>query len=104
MNEHSIRNMTRGGQTLLHTLRMINQVLNQVLLWMLPIGILVFISYLIFLTTPSERSITRQWGWAKFNVMVDSPRHPQHFQLANGLILQTTSGEILKSTFCAGYD
>ena len=38
MKKESIKNTTRGGQVILHNLRMIGQVLQKVVCWLLPVG------------------------------------------------------------------
>jgi len=73
MNHHdsNIRYFTRGGQILLHNLRMINQVLKYVVLICLVVFIMSNIGYVYLKTNSYERYLTQQWLWAKVDVFFD---------------------------------
>ena len=45
MKKQSLKNTTRGGQVILHNLRMISQVFQKVVLWTLPLGLLFVVAW-----------------------------------------------------------
>ncbi len=99
MKPDSLKNTTRGGQTLLHNLRMINQVLNKVLLWTLPVGFLMVFAWFLLSTTPYSRYIGTQWAWAKFYLLVDNRHHQQKFMMTNGKVDKVYSTQVISAPF-----
>lgn len=71
----SLSHFTRGGQTFLHSFRMVNQIINRVLIF----GILIFIvSTTVFTyksTTSYQRYIVFQYGVAKVRSYFDDAAH-----------------------------
>jgi hypothetical protein len=99
MSKNAIRNITRGGQTFLHNWRMIAQVLNKAVLWMLPVGLLAgFIGFML-ITTSYERSIGQQWGWAQCYLFFDGKHHQQLFQQQDGSTIKVYSTQIIHAPF-----
>lgn len=85
MTNDSIKNTTRGGQTFLHNFRMISQVLNKVIIWTLPIGLLVGFAWFMLSTQTYQRYVGQQWVWAQFFLFSDGKKHQQTFQLQDGI-------------------
>lgn len=99
MKQDSVKNMTRGGQVILHNLRMINQVLTKVLLWTLPLGIIVFFFTFLLSTSPYQRYIGQQWGWAQFYLLISGEHHQQNFIQPNGNLIKVNSSQVIAAPF-----
>lgn len=99
MQNDAMKNTTRGGQTLLHNLRMINQVLNKVLLWTLPVGLFVAFAWFMLLTTVDDRALFSQWLWAQFYLLIEGSHHQQLFQMPDGSITRIFSAQIAEAPF-----
>jgi len=99
MAEDSFKKVTRGGQVLLHNLRMIGQVLNKVLLWSLPVLFLVTFVYFVMSTHPYERYLVRQWLWAKVDVFINGDHHPQSIIQPDGALISVYSMQITQARF-----
>src|SRR5689334_7249890 len=86
-NQHqSVKNMTRGGQIILHNLRMLSQIMNKVLLWTLPIALLVMVCTFFITTDSYHRYIGKKWVVAEFYSFIGSDHHQQEFRMEDGSI------------------
>ncbi len=99
MKNQSIKNTTRGGQVILHNLRMISQVVQKVVLWTLPLAALFMLSWFFLTTEADQRCIGRQWLSAEFHLFFNSSHFPQHFIFPSGQQIQVTSGQIVHAPF-----
>lgn len=99
MKKESIKNTTRGGQVILHNLRMIGQVLHKVLIWLLPVGVLVAVGWFWMITDADNRLIDRQWLSAEFHWFFNGSHYRQRFIFRDGQTMVATSGQILSAPF-----
>ena len=100
MKKKSIKNTIRGGQVILHNLRMIAQVLQKAALWLLPVGLLAAVN-LVFSDhpIPEDRSIGRQWLLAELNLLFKNSHFQQTFVFPSGQTMKATVGQILAAPF-----
>lgn len=99
MSDDSFKKVTRGGQVLLHNLRMIGQVLNKVLIWSLPVWLFVAFIYFIITTHAYERYLIKQWVSAEINTFVDSEHHQQSIIQPDGTPIIVYSTQITEANF-----
>lgn len=95
MKKESIKNTTRGGQVILHNLRMIGQVLQKAMLWLLPVGCLVAVGWFWLITDPDTRFIGQQWAFAEFHLFFNGSHFRQPFTFPNGQIVIATVNQII---------
>jgi type IV conjugative transfer system coupling protein TraD len=99
MKKESIKNTTRGGQVILHNLRMIGQVLHKTILWLFPVGCLAAIGWFYLITQPDTRLIGWQWVSAEFHLFFNSSHFKQHFIFPSGQTMTVTVGQIVSVPF-----
>jgi type IV conjugative transfer system coupling protein TraD len=99
MKRHSIKNTTRGGQVILHNLRMIAQVLQKVALWLLPIGLLAAVGWFFLITNPDDQWIGRQWLSAELKLWIHNSHFQQTFVFSSGQTMKVTVGQIISAPF-----
>ena len=99
MKNQSIKNTTRGGQVILHNLRMIGQILQKTALWLLPVGILAAIGWFYLLTDKDSRFIGQQWLSAEFHLFFNNSHFRQTFVFPSGQKMIATVGQIISAPF-----
>ncbi len=99
LKKERMKQITRGGQVILHNLRMIAQVLQKVALWLLPVGLLAAIGWVFLITHPDDRSIGRQWLLAEFHLFFNNSHFRQTFAFPSGQTMKATVGQILSAPF-----
>lgn len=99
MKKESIKNTTRGGQVILHNLRMIGQVLHKVLLWLLPVGCLTAVGWFWLITTADARLTGRQWLSAEFHLFFNGSHFRQRFMFPSGNTMVVTVKQIISAPF-----
>lgn len=99
MKDQSVKNTTRGGQVILHNLRMIWQVLKKVAGWTLPLGILAAITWFFVETKADTRLIGQQWLSAEFHLFFNNGHFRQDFLFPSGQRVPTTVGQIVSAPF-----
>lgn len=83
--ESSIGSFTRGGQTTLHYVRMVFQVLKQFTIYIGIFMMLLFATILYVKTTAYERSVAMDYGLAHLSVRLgNKPDHKMLFTLEDG--------------------
>jgi type IV conjugative transfer system coupling protein TraD len=99
MKKQFIKNTTRGGQVILHNLRMVGQVAQKVAWWLLPVGLLIAAGWFFLSTTVDSRLIGQQWLSAEFHMFFNGSRFHQRFIFPSGQIMMATAGQILSAPF-----
>lgn len=99
MKKEVIKQTTRGGQVILHNLRMIGQVLQKVAFWLLPIGILAAIGWFYLSTGQEDRLIGRQWLSAEFHLFFNNRHFQQVFEFPSGQWMTTTVSQMVSAPF-----
>ncbi|MFN7097203.1 MAG: type IV secretion system DNA-binding domain-containing protein, partial [Gammaproteobacteria bacterium] len=94
--KQDFKSVTRGGQTFLHSLRMINQILRMVLLSSGVIFILTAISWFMTHTTSYDRYLYRGWLFAK-SLYAINPHSTQKIKEQNGELVKVYNYAILNS-------
>lgn len=74
-NESSIKNFTRGGQTFMHSFRMIQQIADRVLIAGLMVYLFCLGAWIYVATTAYTRYLIYQWAYAQFNVIFNAQAH-----------------------------
>ncbi len=97
--KHSLKDTTRGGQVFLHNLRMIVQVLKQVLLWTLPIGLLTVFAWFFITTNKENRYIGEHWLRAQIHLFFNEKNALQSYALADGSVVHVTANDIAHAPF-----
>ena len=97
MNTHPIKTTTRGGQVVLHNLRMISQVLQKVIWWLFPVGLLASVGWFFLITSPAERQIGWQGLLAELHWILNGSHFQQSFVFPNGRTIMATVETILAS-------
>jgi type IV conjugative transfer system coupling protein TraD len=95
--ETTLKNVTRGGQILLHNLRMIGQVVKKVLLWLLPVGCLASVLWFFWTTEPYTRYLGEQWLWAKCALFLGNAHHTQAFLFPDGHVMAVFPQSLINS-------
>lgn len=98
LHHSTLGDLTRGGQLLIHFLRMLGQVLKKfshvILLLIVLIGVLCF----MLRTDPHHRYLAFQYGVAEAKLGIfRNPNEPSTIALRDGTEVQTTVGEIANS-------
>ncbi len=99
MKKKFIKNTTRGGQVILHNLRMIGQVLQKVIWWLLPMGLLVTVGWFWLATDAESRFIGQQWLSAEFHLFFNGSHFRQRFIFSSGQSTVATAGQIISLPF-----
>lgn len=99
IKKERLKQMTRGGQVILHNLRMIAQVLQKVAVWLLPVGLLAAVGWFFLITNPDDLSISRQWLSAELNCWVNNSHFQQTFVFPSGQTMTATVGQIVSAPF-----
>ncbi len=99
MKNQSIKNTTRGGQVILHNLRIISQVVQKVALWTLPLAALFMFGWFFLTTEADQRWIGHQWLSAEFHLFFNGSHFPQRFIFPSGQQIRVTSGQIVRASF-----
>ncbi len=99
MKKKFIKNTTRGGQVILHNLRMIGQVLQKVIWWLLPVGLLVAVGWFWLATDAESRLIGQQWLSAEFHLFFNGSHFRQRFMFSSGQSTVATAGQIVSLPF-----
>lgn len=89
----STKQFVRGGQIILHQLRMFNQISNRVLLLILTSGLLLMLGWFFLRTGVYERYFFLQWLWAHLNLFLSGHAATQSIVQPTGqkaLIYSTT--------------
>lgn len=105
-----LKNFTRGGQIILHELRMLAQVTNDVLLVSLVLWTLLNIGWFYFATPPLQRYLAEQWLIAegllffdnKAKQLIEEPSGKKYFaysqQVVNSPRMKVTIEEVEQAT------
>jgi type IV conjugative transfer system coupling protein TraD len=99
MKKERFKQITRGGQVILHNLRMIAQVLQKVAFWLLPVGLLAAMGWFFLITDPHDRSIGRQWLSAELKLWIHNSHFQQTFVFSSGKTMKVTVGQIVSASF-----
>lgn len=99
MKKERLKQVTRGGQVILHNLRMITQVFQKAVWWLLPVGILAAIGWFYLSTGEDIRLIGQQWLLAEFHLFFNNSHFRQVFEFSNGQKMTVTVGQIVSATF-----
>ena len=99
MKKEPIKNTTRGGQVILHNLRMIAQVVQKVVVWLLPVGLAVIVAWFVLTTSADTRLIGKQWLSAQFHLFFNNSHYRQPFVFPDGQVIVTTAGQIVAAPF-----
>ncbi len=99
MKKQIMKNTTRGGQVILHNLRMIAQVLQKVAFWLLPMGLLAAIGWFFLITSRDTRWIGWQWLLAEFHLFFNNSHFLQKFVFPSGQTMIVTVRQILSAPF-----
>ncbi|HVV69616.1 MAG TPA: type IV conjugative transfer system coupling protein TraD [Gammaproteobacteria bacterium] len=99
MQKYLFKHTTRGGQVILHNLRMIGQVLGKVLLWLSPLGLLASAGWFIYITQADTRHLGSQWLNAQLNIFFNGKYHVQKFILPDGQATHVYSAQIISAPF-----
>ncbi len=99
MPKHTLKHTIRGGQVVLHNLRMISQVLGKVTLWLLPVALLCSMLWFWCVTDIEARFFCQAWLSAKINLAVNGKHHLQLFRFADGAAFFKISPSIRKRAF-----
>jgi len=97
-SESSIKDFTRGGQIFLHNLRMVNQIMNRLMLACLGFFIVSTIVLTYLLTTEYQLYLMYQYFVAKFYVLIKESAK-QIFVNPNGHTIQVYSSQIIHADF-----
>jgi hypothetical protein len=97
--KRSIKDTTRGGQVFLHNLRMMVQVLKQVLLWTLPVGLLTVFVWFFLSTDKENRYIGEQWLRAQFHLFFNEQNARQPYVFSDGSVVNVTANDIANAPF-----
>ncbi|MFT3741094.1 MAG: type IV conjugative transfer system coupling protein TraD [Gammaproteobacteria bacterium] len=99
MSKELFKNTTRGGQVILHDLRMLCQVLWKTFLWALPIFLIA--SWLCFfrLTNLETKSVGEQWVNAKINQFFNGKHHTLKYTTPDGQIIKVYPQQITTASF-----
>ena len=65
-SESSIKNFTRGGQTFMHSFRMIQQIADRVLIAGLMVYLFCLSAWIYVATTAYTRYLIYQWAYAQY--------------------------------------
>lgn len=95
--ETTLKNVTRGGQILLHNLRMIGQVVKKVLLWLLPVGCLASSFWFYWTTEPYTRYLGEQWLWARVALFLGNAHRTQAFHFPDGHVMAVFPQSLINS-------
>ncbi|MBQ4839778.1 type IV secretion system DNA-binding domain-containing protein [Pseudoalteromonas luteoviolacea] len=91
-------NFIRGGQTTIHYLRMIGQVIKQFTWASLMIAFLCYLAILYVMTTPAQRTLAVEYSQAWFHAELYSAGDTQlSFHLPSGKRVQTTAGNVINN-------
>ena len=99
MKKKFIKNTTRGGQVILHNLQMITQVLQKVIWWLFPLGLLVAVGWFWLATDAESRLIGQQWLSAEFHLFFNGSHFRQRFMFSSGQSTVATAGQIISLPF-----
>ncbi len=99
IKKERIKQMTRGGQVILHNLRMMGQVLQKVAFWLLPIVPLVAINWFFLTTRREDRRIGWQWLLAEFHLFFFNSHFKQKFVFSSEETMTATVEQILSAPF-----
>lgn len=102
MKKQFIKNTTRGGQVILHNLRMISQVLQKAVFWLLPVGLLAAVGWFYLTTGTDDRLIGRQWAIAEFHLFFNNSHFRQEFVFPSGNKMVASVGQIVYAPFVQG--
>ena len=94
--DSSMKNFTRGGQTLIHNFRMMQQIVERVTLACLVVFVFILGLGAYFYTLPYERYLAYQWVYAKFWVIVNS-QFKQTIIDPNGNAVNVMSQQVIDS-------
>lgn len=99
MPKNILKHTTRGGQVILHNLRMIGQVLYKVMIWTLPSWLLASVAWFYCITDVQQRYIGEQWLSAQFYLFVDGKKHWQKFIKEDGYSIVVYSSQLIDAPF-----
>lgn len=99
MRKEPIKNTTRGGQVILHNLRMISQVIQKVIFWLLPVGLVVMAGWFYLTTSVDNRLIGRQWLAAEFHLFFNNGNYRQPFMFPDGRVIAAPVSQIISAPF-----
>lgn len=94
----SIKNFTRGGQTLLHNFRMVNQIVNRVAIICFMLFIIISLSIAFILTTAYQRYLILQWTIAQI-LHFFNHKALQEFINPDGSVFKVLSEQIIHADF-----
>lgn len=96
--KQDFKDVTRGGQTFLHSLRMINQILKMVIFSSLLFFVLSVVTWFMVQTTPTQRSYYGQWLSAKAFYSLN-PKSMHTIRAPNGSRYKVYNRDILASSW-----
>ncbi len=100
MKKQFIKNTTRGGQVILHNLRMVVQVVQKVVWWLLPVGIIIAVGWFFLSTTVDSRLMGQQWLSAEFHLFFNGNRFHQRFVFPSGQTMMATVARLYLRRLC----
>src|SRR5262245_42258316 len=93
------KHTTRGGQNVLHNLRLIAQILGKILCWLSPVGLIIGIMWYWITTDAASRGLGLQWLCAHGHLLFHGKHFQQHFLLPNGQKIWVYSSQITTAPF-----
>ena len=99
VKKEPVKNTTRGGQVILHNLRMIGQILQKVVWWLFPAGLLVAVGWFWLATDVDSRLIGQQWLSAQFHLFFNGSHFRQRFIFSSRQTVVATAGQIVSLPF-----
>lgn len=96
--ESSIGSFTRGGQTTLHYIRMVSQVIKQFFVVMIFVNGIIFAAMMFFRTTAYERDVVFSVWLAHFAIwMKHDPSHQIAFELEDGSMVNVKPSVLINN-------
>lgn len=99
VKKERIKQITRGGQVILHNLRMIGQVFQKVAFWVLPLGLLAAVGWFFLITSQDARLIGQEWLSAEFHLFFNNSHFRQPFIFPSGQKAEVAVGQIVSAPF-----
>lgn len=97
LNTNSMKNITRGGQLILHNARMVSQVLSRITVFCLVCAVIIAAFVISQSTTSYERYLMSKWIYVKIVTLLFSSKPMLAIQNSNGAIIQLSAPSFLQS-------
>ncbi|MCE3237352.1 MAG: traD [Gammaproteobacteria bacterium] len=97
-SDTALKNFTRGGQTLLHSFRMIKQIVDRVILFCFLFFCCLSAGFISLLTTKYQRYLMEQVAWAEI-LSFFNPDAQQDFINPSGQVAHVFSKQVLNAHF-----